>query len=59
MNDLTWIVQLKTDQRSRRWLFKLLPQLFQRLHDGLNFLGVGPAAQDVFFADLSILIQAA
>jgi hypothetical protein len=59
MNDLTWIVQPKTDERSRRWLYKLLPQLFQRLHDGLNFLSVCPAAQDVFFAELSILVQSA
>jgi hypothetical protein len=59
MNDLTWIVQPKTDERSRRWLFKLLPQLFQRLHDGLNFLGIGPAEQDAFFSELSVLVQAA
>ncbi len=50
MNDLTWSVQPKTDQPSRRWLFKPLPHLFQRLHAGLNFLGVGPTEQDVFFA---------
>ena len=54
MNDLTW-----SGQPSRRWLFKPLPQLLQRLHAGLNFLGVGPTEQDVFFAELSILIRGA
>ena len=59
MNDLTWIVQPKTDDKSRRWLYTLLPQLFQRLHDGLDFLSVSAAEQDAFFSEFSMLVQAA
>lgn len=59
MDELIWSVQPKEDTACCRRLFKMLPQLYQRLHLDLKPLGMGEAEQDIFFAELAKLHQAA
>jgi len=59
MEDLIWSVHPKKDVAPRRRLFALLPQLYQRLHAGLESLGLDKTEQDSFFAELAKLHQTA
>lgn len=61
MKDLAWSVRPKRDPLNRRRLVALIPQLYQRLHVGLESLGFGTGTtqHDVFFAELAKLHQAA
>jgi hypothetical protein len=59
MTDLTWSVRPKQDAERRRRLVASLPQLYARLHAGLEYLGVDAADQDTFFASLAKQHQAA
>ena len=59
MTDLAWSVRPKRDSLSRRRLIMLIPELYQRLHVGLESLslGSGSTVHDGFFAELAKLHQ--
>jgi len=57
--DLTWSVQPKTDEPSRKAFFKLLPDLQQRLHSALISAGWAVKDEDAFFSELALLHVAA
>jgi hypothetical protein len=59
MSDLVWSVRPKTYEASRRRLYMMLIGLYQRLHDGLERLRIEASEQDLFFAELAKLHQAA
>ena len=59
MKDLVWSVRPKKDPLSRRRVIAMIPQLYQRLHVGLDSMGLSAAEHDAFFAELPKLHQAA
>lgn len=59
MKDLAWSVRPKKDPISRRRVIAMIPQLYQRLHVGLESMGLSATEHDAFFAELSKLHQAA
>jgi len=59
MNDLAWSVRPKTNQVSRRRLIEMIPELYQQLDGGLEFIGSKQTDRDAFFATLVALHNAA
>jgi len=56
---LVWSVQPKTDDKGRRRLYGLMPELLQWLHQVLDTLEVPVPEEDRFFAELAQLHAAA
>lgn len=57
--NLTWSLQPKRDDESRRRLYALLPELFQWVHSVLKSARVAVPEEDAFFAELARLQVAA
>jgi hypothetical protein len=55
MDELVWSVAPKVDSQQRKRFFVLLPDLLQRLHDGIKTLKIDRSSENRFFAQLARL----
>jgi hypothetical protein len=52
MDDLVWSVKVKQNADERKRLVELLPQLLQRLKQGMERAGIADSARETFFSEL-------
>lgn len=55
MDELIWSVTPKRDPQQRKRFFVLLPDLLQRLHEGIQTVGLARSNEDSFFSRLAYL----